>query len=64
MGSKKLTEIAEAYGATFIHRPFDWRLVIEVGGPGPLNGVTDERRFYFSGREVMRWAEYYGQPVM
>ena len=64
MGSKKLTEIAEAYGTTFIHRPFDWRPVIEVGGPGPLNGLTDERRSYFSGREVMRWAEYYGQPVM
>jgi hypothetical protein len=44
MGSKKLTEIAEADGATFIHRPFDWRPVIEVGGPGPLNGLTDERR--------------------
>ena len=36
----------------------------EVGGAGPLNGLTDERRSYFSGREAMRWAEYYGQPVM
>ena len=64
MGSKKLAAVAEASGAIFIHRSFDWRLVIKVGGPGPLNGLTDERRSYFSGREAMRWAEYYGQPVM
>ena len=64
MGSKKRTEVAEAYGATFIHWLFDWRPVIEVGGPGPLNGLTDERCSYLSGREVIRWAEYYGQPVM
>ena len=64
MGSKKLTEVAEASGAIFIHRSFDWRLVIKVDGPGPLNGLIGERRSYFSGREAMCWAEYYGQPVM
>ena len=64
MSSKKLMEITEAYGATLIDQPLDWRLVIEAGDSGPLNGLIDERRSYFFSREVMHCAKYYGRPVM
>jgi len=57
IGSAKFMEIAEAGGHTIAHRPMDLRAVVAVTGPGPTNSLTPQRRAYFSGRVIERWAE-------
>lgn len=64
IGSGKFMEIARAGGHTIAHRPMDLRAVVAVTGPGPTNGLTPQRRAYFSGREIERWAEYRGVAIM
>jgi 2-hydroxychromene-2-carboxylate isomerase len=64
LGSARLMEIAAAAGRTLDHRPMDLGRVVAVTGPGPNNRRTPERRAYFSGREIERWAEYRSAPVM
>ena len=64
IGSAKLNEIAAAGGHTIVHRPMDLRTVVAVTGPGPTNGLTPERRAYFSGREIERWAEARGIGIL
>ena len=58
LGSAELMRIADAAGCRIIHRPFDLRITTEVTGPGPISGRTPERRAYFYGREMERWAEW------
>jgi 2-hydroxychromene-2-carboxylate isomerase len=57
IGSKLLMEIAKKGGRRIDHRPMDLRVVVAATGPGPHNSRTPERRSYFSGREIERWAE-------
>lgn len=64
IGSKLLMEIAAEKGCRIDHRPMDLRRVVEATGPGPTNGLTPERRAYFSGREIERWAEARGLEIM
>jgi len=64
IGSKLLSEVAARAGAQIDHRPMDLRRVVEVTGPGPTNGRTPERRAYFSGREIERWAEARGLEII
>lgn len=66
IGSARLTEIADATGATIVHKPMDLRKVIAAVYPEP--GVhafrSPERSAYFFGREIERWAELRGATVM
>ena len=39
-------------GARIDHRPFDWQAFLAANGPNPTNGLTPQRRAYFSGREI------------
>jgi 2-hydroxychromene-2-carboxylate isomerase len=64
LGSARLMEIAAAAKRRIDHRPMDLRRVVAVTGPGPTNSLTPERRAYFSGREIERWAEARNAPVM
>ena len=64
LGSSLLMEIARAGECEIVHRPMDLRRVVAMTGPGATNGLTPQRRAYFSGREIMRWAEMRGAPVM
>jgi len=64
IGSKRLMEIAAGAGAMLIHKPVDLRRVVSVTGPRPTNSLTPERRAYFSGREIVRWAEARGVAIM
>ena len=64
LGSARLMEIARAAGRRIAHRPIDLGRVVAVTGPGATNGRTPARRAYFSGREIERWAEARGAPVM
>ncbi len=64
IGSAKFMEIVRAAGQSIIHKPFDLRAAVAVTGPGPTNGLTPQRRAYFSGREIERWAEARGAAIM
>ena len=64
IGSKLLMETAKTAGARLDHRPMDLRAVIAATGPGAHNSRTPERRSYFSGREIERWAEYRGIDIL
>ncbi|MEC9153671.1 MAG: 2-hydroxychromene-2-carboxylate isomerase [Pseudomonadota bacterium] len=64
IGSAKFMEIARTGGHSIVHRPMDLRAVVAVTGPGPTNGLTPQRRLYFSGREIVRWAEARGIGIL
>jgi 2-hydroxychromene-2-carboxylate isomerase len=64
IGSAKFMQIAAAGGHTIVHRPMDLRAVVAVTGPGPTNSLTQQRRAYFSGREIERWAEARGIGIL
>ena len=62
-GSMRLMEIARAAGRRIAHRPIDLNKVIAVTGPGASGSRTPERRAYFFGREIERWAEARNAPI-
>lgn len=64
IGSQMLMDIAKAGGRRIEHRPMDLRAVVAATGPGPHNSRTPERRAYFSGREIARWAEARGVDIL
>ena len=64
LGSVRFAEIARAANRRIAHKPMDLRKVVAITGPGSTNGLTPERRSYFSGREIERWAEFRSAPVM
>ncbi|MBT5299952.1 MAG: 2-hydroxychromene-2-carboxylate isomerase [Rhodospirillaceae bacterium] len=57
-------KIAKDGGHVIVHKPIELRQVIAVNGPGSTNSLTEGRRAYFSGREIVRWAEYRGIEIM
>ena len=64
LGSARFMEIARAAGRQIAHRPIDLDKVLAVTGPGATGGQTPARRAYFFGREIERWAEERGAPVV
>jgi 2-hydroxychromene-2-carboxylate isomerase len=64
IGSARLMSIAAASGRRIAHRPVDLERVVAVTGPGWINNLTPARQAYFSGREIERWAEARGVPLM
>ncbi len=64
LGSARFMAIARAAGRRIAHKPIDLVRVVAVTGPGATNGRTPARRAYFSGREIERWAEARGAPIM
>lgn len=64
IGSRLFMDIASAAGRRIDHRPMDLRAVIAATGPGAHNSRTPQRRAYFSGREIERWAEARGLDIL
>lgn len=64
LGSAELMKIARAADCRILHKPFDLNKVVEVTGPGPTGGRTPQRRAYFYGREIERWAQLRDVPFM
>lgn len=60
IGSARFMMIAQATGRRIAHRPMDLRAVVAATGPGATNSRTPQRRAYFSGREIQRWAQFRG----
>ncbi len=64
IGSTRFMAIAVDAGRQIVHRPMDLERVVTVTGPGFTNDLTAARQAYFSGREITRWAEARGVPMM
>lgn len=58
LGSVEFMRIAREADCPIIHKPFDLRVATQTTGPGPISGRTPERKAYFYGREIERWAEW------
>jgi len=64
IGSAKLREICAAHGCRLLHRPIDLRPVVERAGGLPVARRSQAHVAYFFGREIERWAEYRGVPII
>ncbi|MCP4817692.1 MAG: 2-hydroxychromene-2-carboxylate isomerase [Shimia sp.] len=64
LGAKRLAEISAAHDCHLIHRPFELSPVVEAAGGLSFAGRTQAHVDYFFGREIERWAEYRGVPVI
>lgn len=64
LGSKALYEICARHGVTLIHKPVLLSPVVEAQGSLPFRARTQAHVDYFFGREIERWAEWRGMPVL
>ena len=64
IGSARFMEIAAASGRAITHKPYDLRAGIIGIGSKTIGERTAGHLEYFFGREVERWSEYRGAPVM
>jgi len=64
LGSARLSEICAAHGARLVHKTIDLSPVIEAAGGLAFAARTQAHVDYFFGREIERWAEYRGVPVI
>lgn len=69
IGSALLTQIARDGGHTIVHRPYDLRAALIAlapndAGRGATGSWTPARAAYFFGRELERWAEHRGVPIL
>ncbi len=64
IGSAHFLRIAHAHDCVIVHKPMDLRRVVAKTGPGPTNSLTPQRKAYFSGREIQRWAQYRDAPIV
>ena len=64
LGSARFMAIARAAGRSIEHRPFDLRIAVPKAGAVHFEERTAAHRDYFFRREIERWAEQRGAPVM
>ncbi|MEO0764832.1 MAG: 2-hydroxychromene-2-carboxylate isomerase [Pseudomonadota bacterium] len=64
LGSARVMEICAAHDLTLVHRPIPLSPVVEAQGSLPFRARTQAHVDYFFGREIERWAELRGVPVV
>ncbi|MEL6646058.1 MAG: DsbA family protein [Pseudomonadota bacterium] len=64
LGSARVMEICAEHGLTLVHRPVPLSPVVEAQGSLPFRARTQAHVDYFFGREIERWAEWRGVPVL
>ncbi|MEL6701876.1 MAG: 2-hydroxychromene-2-carboxylate isomerase [Pseudomonadota bacterium] len=64
LGAPELMRIAKAHGARIRHVPIALSPVVEAAGGLSFAGRTQAHVDYFFGRELERWAEYRGLPIL
>lgn len=64
LGSQRLLEICANHHVKLIHRPILLSPVLEAQSSLPFGARTQPHVDYFFGREIERWAEYRGVPVV
>ncbi|NNK17104.1 MAG: 2-hydroxychromene-2-carboxylate isomerase [Sulfitobacter sp.] len=64
LGAWELKRIADDAGAQVIHRPFDFAPVMAAAGGKGFRERSKAHLSYFFGREMVRWAEWRGLPMI
>ncbi|MEM7519778.1 MAG: 2-hydroxychromene-2-carboxylate isomerase [Pseudomonadota bacterium] len=64
LGAWELERIAQEAGAEIIHRPFDFLPVMAAAGGKKFKERTAAHVDYFFGRDMYRWAELRGLPMV
>lgn len=64
IGALNLYGIAKRNDATIIHRPIDLNPVVAASSGEPFGYRSEAHRLYFFDREIERWAEHRGSPLI
>ncbi len=64
LGSARFMAIARAAGRRIHHKPMSLKMVVPAGGAAPFRARSQAHYDYYFGREIERWAELRGIPVM
>lgn len=64
LGAWELERIASDSGWRIAHRPFDFAPVMAAAGGAPFRARSKAHIDYFFGREMRRWAEWRGLPMI
>lgn len=64
LGAPRLAQIAAATGSRVVHRPFDFRPVVQAAGGQEFAARTEAHVAYFFGRELRRWAQWRGLAMI
>jgi 2-hydroxychromene-2-carboxylate isomerase len=64
LGARKLSEIANAQGYKIHHRPMDFWPVVKAANQHHSGKRSAAHMDYFFGREIARWGEWRGLPIM
>ncbi|WP_417518329.1 2-hydroxychromene-2-carboxylate isomerase [Minwuia sp.] len=64
LGSRTFMNLARKHGRTIVHRPIDLRALLPAIGSPDFKARTPAHYKYYFGREIDRWAEYRGAPVL
>lgn len=64
LGAWEVERVARDAGAELIHRPFDFAPVMDAAGGKQFAERTQAHIDYFFGREMVRWAELRGLPMI
>src|SRR5512134_1407793 len=64
LGAARIVALARRSGRRLVHRPIDLARLLEGIGGVPFDRRSDPQRRYLFGREIERWGEYLGLPVV
>lgn len=64
LGAPRLMDICAGPGIRLFHKPFDFQPVVRAAGAPPPAERSAAYHAYFFGREIVRWAEWRGLPVI
>ena len=64
LGSARFFDLARTSGRRVVHKPIDLNRVVPASGSSPFSERSAAYRQYFFEREIQRWSEYRGAPVM
>ncbi len=64
IGSRLFMDIAKRKSCKIVHRPIDLRPVVDATSGEPFGYRSQAHRDYFFDREIERWSEYRGAPLI
>jgi 2-hydroxychromene-2-carboxylate isomerase len=64
LGAQRLYEVCARTGATLVHRPMLLDPVMQAAGGLSFRDRPKAQLAYFFGREIRRWAEWRGLPII
>lgn len=64
IGSRRFIEIAARNNCEIVHRPIDLRIVVGAISGEPYGYRSQAHRDYFYDREIERWSEFRGAPLI